>query len=42
LVQKSGAKFPNFTDSVRLPMVSLSDKSKAAVHDAMVHAGLIN
>src|SRR5499425_2770238 len=29
-------------DSVRLPMVALSDKSKAAVRDAMVHAGLIN
>jgi 4-hydroxy-tetrahydrodipicolinate synthase len=30
------------TDSVRLPMVTLSDKSKAAVRDAMVHAGLTN
>jgi 4-hydroxy-tetrahydrodipicolinate synthase len=29
-------------DAVRLPMVALSDKSKAAVRDAMVHAGLIN
>jgi 4-hydroxy-tetrahydrodipicolinate synthase len=29
-------------DLVRLPMVALSDKSKAAVRDAMVHAGLIN
>jgi 4-hydroxy-tetrahydrodipicolinate synthase len=29
-------------DTVRLPMVALSDKSKAAVRDAMVHAGLIN
>jgi 4-hydroxy-tetrahydrodipicolinate synthase len=29
-------------DRVRLPMVTLSDKSKTAVHDAMVHAGLIN
>ncbi len=29
-------------DSVRLPMVGLSDKSKTAVRDAMVHAGLIN
>jgi 4-hydroxy-tetrahydrodipicolinate synthase len=29
-------------DSVRLPMVPLSDKSKAVVRDAMVHAGLIN
>jgi len=28
--------------TVRLPMVALSDKSKAAVRDAMVHAGLIN
>jgi len=28
--------------AVRLPMVALSDKSKAAVRDAMVHAGLIN
>ncbi len=30
------------TESVRLPMVPLSDKSKAEVRDAMVHAGLIN
>ena len=30
------------SDSVRLPMVALSDKSKTAVRDAMVHAGLIN
>ncbi len=30
------------SDAVRLPMVTLSDKSKAAVRDAMVHAGLIN
>jgi 4-hydroxy-tetrahydrodipicolinate synthase len=29
-------------DTARLPMVALSDKSKAAVRDAMVHAGLIN
>jgi 4-hydroxy-tetrahydrodipicolinate synthase len=29
-------------DTVRLPMVVLSDKSKAAVREAMVHAGLIN
>jgi 4-hydroxy-tetrahydrodipicolinate synthase len=29
-------------DAVRLPMVALSDTSKAAVRDAMVHAGLIN
>jgi 4-hydroxy-tetrahydrodipicolinate synthase len=29
-------------DTVRLPMVPLSDKSKAVVRDAMVHAGLIN
>ena len=29
-------------DTVRLPMVPLSDKSKAIVRDAMVHAGLIN
>jgi 4-hydroxy-tetrahydrodipicolinate synthase len=29
-------------DTVRLPMVPLSDKSKIAVRDAMVHAGLIN
>ena len=29
-------------DAVRLPMVLLSDKSKTAVRDAMVHAGLIN
>ncbi|HVV79333.1 MAG TPA: 4-hydroxy-tetrahydrodipicolinate synthase [Pseudolabrys sp.] len=29
-------------DRVRLPMVPLSDKSKAVVREAMVHAGLIN
>jgi 4-hydroxy-tetrahydrodipicolinate synthase len=29
-------------DTVRLPMVPLSDNSKAIVRDAMVHAGLIN
>jgi 4-hydroxy-tetrahydrodipicolinate synthase len=29
-------------DTVRLPMVTLTDKSKAAVRDAMVHAGLVN
>jgi 4-hydroxy-tetrahydrodipicolinate synthase len=29
-------------DKVRLPMVALSEKSKTAVRDAMVHAGLIN
>jgi 4-hydroxy-tetrahydrodipicolinate synthase len=29
-------------DTVRLPMVTLSDKSKAAVREAMVHAGLVN
>jgi 4-hydroxy-tetrahydrodipicolinate synthase len=29
-------------DLVRLPMVPVSDKTKAAVRDAMVHAGLIN
>src|SRR5215510_1951370 len=29
-------------DTVRLPMVALSDTSKATVRDAMVHAGLIN
>jgi 4-hydroxy-tetrahydrodipicolinate synthase len=30
------------TDIVRLPMVPLAEKSKAAVREAMVHAGLIN
>ena len=30
------------TDLVRLPLVPLCDKTKAAVRDAMVHAGLIN
>ncbi len=30
------------TDSVRLPLVLLEEKTKAAVRDAMVHAGLIN
>jgi 4-hydroxy-tetrahydrodipicolinate synthase len=29
-------------DTVRLPMVPLSDKSKTVVREAMVHAGLIN
>jgi 4-hydroxy-tetrahydrodipicolinate synthase len=29
-------------DALRLPMVTLSDKSKTAVREAMVHAGLIN
>jgi 4-hydroxy-tetrahydrodipicolinate synthase len=29
-------------DTVRLPMVPLSEKSKTVVRDAMVHAGLIN
>jgi len=29
-------------DTVRLPMVTLSEKSKATVRGAMVHAGLIN
>jgi hypothetical protein len=27
---------------VRLPMVRLAEKTKAAVREAMVHAGLIN
>jgi 4-hydroxy-tetrahydrodipicolinate synthase len=30
------------TDSVRLPLVLLEEKTKAAVRDAMVHAGLVN
>jgi 4-hydroxy-tetrahydrodipicolinate synthase len=30
------------TESVRLPLVTLCDKTKAAVRDAMVHAGLLN
>ncbi len=29
-------------ETVRLPMVPLADKSKAAVREAMVHAGLVN
>src|SRR3979409_2384858 len=29
-------------DTVRLPMVPLGEKSKVAVRDAMVHAGLVN
>src|SRR3984893_5530904 len=29
-------------DTVRLPMVALADKTKTAVREAMVHAGLIN
>ena len=28
--------------ALRLPMVPLADKTKAAVRDAMVHAGLVN
>jgi 4-hydroxy-tetrahydrodipicolinate synthase len=30
------------SDSVRLPLVTVTDKTKAVVRDAMVHAGLIN
>ena len=30
------------SDLVRLPMVPLSESSKTAVRDAMIHAGLIN
>jgi 4-hydroxy-tetrahydrodipicolinate synthase len=30
------------TDAVRLPLVLLEEKTKAAVRDAMVHAGLLN
>jgi 4-hydroxy-tetrahydrodipicolinate synthase len=30
------------SDDVRLPMVPLSDASKAKVREAMVHAGLLN
>ncbi len=30
------------SDAVRLPMVPLAEKSKAAVREAMVHAGLVN
>jgi 4-hydroxy-tetrahydrodipicolinate synthase len=30
------------SDTLRLPMVSIGEKSKAAVRDAMVHAGLVN
>jgi 4-hydroxy-tetrahydrodipicolinate synthase len=30
------------TDAVRLPLVMLTDQTKAAVRHAMVHAGLIN
>jgi 4-hydroxy-tetrahydrodipicolinate synthase len=29
-------------DTVRLPMVSVGEKTRAVVRDAMVHAGLIN
>ena len=29
-------------DTVRLPMVPLAEKTKTAVREAMVHAGLIN
>jgi 4-hydroxy-tetrahydrodipicolinate synthase len=29
-------------DTLRLPMVPLADKSKAAVREAMIHAGLVN
>jgi 4-hydroxy-tetrahydrodipicolinate synthase len=30
------------TETVRLPLVTLTDKTKAAVREAMVHAGLVN
>jgi 4-hydroxy-tetrahydrodipicolinate synthase len=30
------------SEAVRLPMVPASEKARAAVRDAMVHAGLIN
>ena len=30
------------TDTVRLPMVPVGDKTRSAVREAMVHAGLIN
>src|SRR5438128_7314716 len=41
------AKYPltvlgKCADTVRLPMVRLAEKTKAAVREAMVHAGLIN
>jgi 4-hydroxy-tetrahydrodipicolinate synthase len=29
-------------ETVRLPLVPVNDKTKSAVRDAMVHAGLIN
>ena len=29
-------------DTVRLPMVRIAEKTKAAVREAMVHAGLTN
>jgi 4-hydroxy-tetrahydrodipicolinate synthase len=29
-------------DTVRLPMVRLAERTKVAVREAMVHAGLIN
>jgi 4-hydroxy-tetrahydrodipicolinate synthase len=29
-------------DTVRLPMVAVADKTRTAVREAMVHAGLIN
>jgi len=29
-------------ETVRLPMVPVAEKTRAAVRDAMVHAGLIN
>jgi 4-hydroxy-tetrahydrodipicolinate synthase len=29
-------------DTVRLPMVPVGEKTRTQVHDAMVHAGLIN
>jgi len=30
------------SETVRLPMVPASEKARAAVREAMVHAGLIN
>jgi 4-hydroxy-tetrahydrodipicolinate synthase len=29
-------------DTLRLPMVALAERTKVAVREAMVHAGLIN
>jgi len=37
-----GAAFGKIEEKLRLPMVPVSEPTRAAVRSAMVHAGLIN